>query len=205
MTLAEVAAKEGFSLVREIARIFSWRQLCQRYRAWSVLEWWDPGDGVYAFGPFEDTSRLYDLEDAQRANVKAAGGITYAILTPEIQVKIRKLEIEFEDREKEIALLRDKIWKGVQSKLQSCSLIARGFTFPHVHRAPYLVIPPEEWKLLSVDFFTNEAEGYGIKYIAVEIGRVGEKAWFNPRRLLQRRRIRRSARRHRLQKDGSRA
>jgi hypothetical protein len=190
MGIADAAAKEGFSLLREIARNFSWRQLCQRYKAWTVQEWVTPAQSLFFFGDVKNSGRLYGLEEAQCVNCQAQKDIVYAILTPEVSAKLQKLDAEFQEREKEAAALREKLWNAIDFKLEYGNLLARGFKYPHVHREPRLLIPPEEWKLLTVDYATDEAEGYGIKYIAVEIGRPGDRAGLNPRRAFRNWRIR---------------
>jgi hypothetical protein len=47
-----------------------------------------------------------------------------------------------------------------------------------IHGAPYLPISRSEWLILHLDVQEGTAEGEGIKYVGMTIGRTGTKLFF---------------------------
>lgn len=57
-------------------------------------------------------------------------------------------------------------------------LVARGYCYPMAHGAPYLPIARSEWLILRLDIGDRSAEGEGIKYVGLTIGRPNTKLFF---------------------------
>jgi hypothetical protein len=67
--------------------------------------------------------------------------------------------------------IRRELLDDVYSRLWSGLLISKGFTPPVESNHDEVPIPAAQWRLLRFDKDMNEAEGGGIKYIGIAVGR----------------------------------
>jgi hypothetical protein len=71
----------------------------------------------------------------------------------------------------------DQYCADLKEQLTRGELIARGFREPLSHGAPYLTISRHEWRVIELKL-PDRAEGGGIGYVGLTIGKPGTKRLF---------------------------
>jgi len=159
----ETIAEKGIPLLRDFTRWFSWDRVSQRCRSWTVLEWLEPYDAVIKFGDPSIASRVV----ATRVALATCGYPN----TEEQRTHYDPLKLRA-DLETSVLLT------NIIPFLLNGSLVAKGYRNPMVHGAPYLPIARSEWLILQLDIDRSSAEGEGIKYVGMTIGKSGTKRFF---------------------------
>jgi hypothetical protein len=91
--------------------------------------------------------------------------------TPE-KTEARKLLKRYEDVKRKVEAFTNLIYKDLDEQLVRGELIARGFREPFSHGAPYLTISRHEWRIIKLGP-PDRAEGGGVSYVGLTIGKVG--------------------------------
>jgi hypothetical protein len=162
-------------------------------KGWTVDHWHHP---VEAFLKFGDQDWLRDRKEAEKERDKAEAerrkGVTigdrrispYWSLgvpqTPE-EAEARKcfssLEQRYTDAQRKVDFLAKMINEDLTEQLARGELMARGFRAPFSHGAPYLTISRHEWRIIKLDAPTDRAEGGGVSYVGLTIGKAGTKSF----------------------------
>jgi hypothetical protein len=74
------------------------------------------------------------------------------------------------------------IREDLNERLVRGELIARGFREPFSHGAPYLTISRHEWLIIKLVPLDDRAQGGGVSYIALRIGKAGTRSIFRRHR-----------------------
>jgi hypothetical protein len=163
----------GASFVYTLLKdIWSWRlSRGARYqlwaRGWTVGHWYHPYDAAQKFGD-QEYFRFYN--EAQQEDTKAY--IEWCGNTGD-----DALYKQWKDAKGKTEGYDNLIREDLDERLARGELIARGFREPFSHGAPYLTISRHEWliiKLVSPD----RAEGGGVSYIGLRIGKAGTRSVF---------------------------
>ena len=163
MSLTTTIAEKGIPLLRDLARWGSWERISQRYRSWTVREWLEPYNALTQFGNQSTAAELIAL----RSKLHAIG---YPI-TEEQEKRYKPLYLEYTAKTSELVYeLTTLVLEG--------ALVVKGYRSPMIHGAPYLPISRSEWLILHLDVQEGTAEGEGIKYVGMTIGRTGTKLFF---------------------------
>jgi len=164
MSLTTIAEK-GIPLLRDFARWFSWDRVSQRCRSWTVLEWLEPYDAVIQFGDQSIASKVVEAR-------VALATLTFGYPSTEEQRK------QYDPLKLRANLETSVLLRNIIPLLLKGSLVAKGFRCPMVHDAPYLPITCSEWLILYLDINDGGAEGEGIKYAGITIGKARTKRLF---------------------------
>ncbi len=74
-----------------------------------------------------------------------------------------------------------------QRRLKSGELSATGFVSPLTIDAPRIVVPPDKWRILKLDFGNSTAYGEGLKVVSILVRHVTPAAVLPTRRVVKRR------------------
>jgi hypothetical protein len=140
------------------------------FRGWTVDKWYDPVSAVRAFG-YQD--EVQDFTEAERQR-------DYALLAPDYPEPTdeeKERNRQYDEARWMVDHYTDVICRALNTQLIRGELIARGFREPFTHGAPYLTISRHEWRVLEVKL-PDRAEGAGIGYVGLTIGKPGTKRLF---------------------------
>jgi hypothetical protein len=146
--------KDGFDILAEHGVDSMCKSIAGWAKALTVAEWLAAPTAIEKFGN-QDWIRLRseDAEEAYRPGRDSEQGHRlYEAAT----------DVLLED-------LREKLLRG--------ELMARAFREPFAPRAPYVTIARHEWRVLELKT-PDRAEGAGVGYAGVTIGKVGTKRFF---------------------------
>jgi hypothetical protein len=158
-----------YSLLKDI---WSWgfsRFRARRFqlwaRGWTVGRWYHPYEAYEKFGD-QDWLRYYNQEQ-EKAFVEFGKDHGREYLP-------HAISREYEDKIRQYDHL---IREDLHERLARGELIARGFREPFSHGAPYLTISRHEWLIIKwVE--PDRAEGGGVSYIGLTIGKAGTRSIF---------------------------
>jgi hypothetical protein len=153
------------------------RRMAQYVRSLTVDEWADPILAGSFFGPSSDVMRLGEL-DEQRQDLQMKVGYRQEQLgktSPQGDAELVELTTQLDSIAVEEEYLRNLLRYKLESDLRLKRLVARGFVAPFTPSSPRVVIPHEHWSILRLSLKTDTAEGAGVRYLSVEIGRVGSR------------------------------
>jgi hypothetical protein len=165
MSLTTTIAEKGIPLLRDFTRWFSWDRISQRCRSWSVLEWLEPWDAAIKFGEQSIVSKVVETNTALRA-------LGYLYPSTEEQHK------EYDPLAADINRQTSFLIGNITTLLLNGPLVAKGYRHPMIHDAPYLPVKCSEWRILRLDIDEGSAEGEGIKYVGMTIGKADTKHFF---------------------------
>ena len=100
--------------------------------------------------------------------------------TPEELEAREQFHQQDEVESRRMAAVDQWINEDLNRRLAAGELIARGFREPFSHGAPYLTISRHEWKIIRLEP-PDRAQGGGVSYVGLTIGRVGTKSFFRRR------------------------
>jgi hypothetical protein len=151
-------------------------------RGWTVDDWYDPYDAAEKFGN-QGLLRARQKSAQQRDKVAAEWGKVLEAMpqTPKELEAREQFDQQHEVESRRIAACDRLINEGLNGRLATGELIARGFREPFSHGAPYLTISRHEWKIIKLEP-PDRAQGGGVSYVGLTIGKVGTKSFFRPRR-----------------------
>jgi hypothetical protein len=101
--------------------------------------------------------------------------------TPEELEAREQFHQQDEVESRRMAAVDQWINEDLNRRLATGELVARGFREPFSHGAPYLTISRHEWKIIRLEP-PDRAQGGGVSYVGLTIGRVGTKSFFRRRR-----------------------
>jgi hypothetical protein len=150
-------------------------------KGWTVDRWYHPYEAIEKF---LDEDTLWIFKEAQQSESKAlsewakSSRISNTPEVTEAKEHERALYKQYEDaRLLASGLMDNLIPEDLKELLARGDLIARGFREPFSHGAPYLTISRQEWRIMKL-VWPDRAEGGGVSYIGLTIGKVGTKSFF---------------------------
>jgi hypothetical protein len=164
-----------YSLLKDIWNSGSTRLRGRRFqtwaRGWTVDHWCDLASAAEEFGDQELVGRRQEVwqrrEDVWEAmHEQVIGSDVY-----------KELKRQYEGEQQTADLFTNLIYIDLREQLARGELTARGFREPHSHGVPSLTIRREEWPIIMLEP-PDRAEGAGIGYVGLTIGKVGTKSLF---------------------------
>jgi hypothetical protein len=148
-------------------------------RGWTVDDWYDPYDAAKKFGN-QGLLQARQKSAQQRDKVADEWSKVLEPQTPEELEAEEQCRQQHEVESRRIAACDERINEDLNRRLAAGELIARGFREPFSHGAPYLTISRHEWKIIRLEP-PDRAQGGGVSYVGLTIGRVGTKSFFRRR------------------------
>ena len=156
--------KDGYDIllgtwraVRECQWSSIFQALAVQAKVWTVAEWYELPAAI---------EKLGDLVWArQRIKVRKKLG------------ELEELDPRYVDAELQIEHRDDILLPGLNRRLRRGELIARGFREPLSPGAPYRPISWHEWRVMELKL-PDRAEGGGIGYVGLTIGKPGTRRLF---------------------------
>ena len=134
------------------------------FRAWTVDQWYELPAAIEKLGD--------QVWARQRIKVRKKLG------------ELEELDPRYVDAERQIEHLDDILLPGLNRRLRRGELIARGFRRSSERTvavldpgAPYRTISPHEWRVIELKL-PDRAEGCGIGYVGLTIGKPGTRRLF---------------------------
>jgi hypothetical protein len=154
------------------------RRLQLRAIGWTVDQWYHPALAAEKFG---NRDLLQHLEDAKVAVEREWAKYREDWQDPEKDLRetVRAFNA---DAEREVDRVTDLLYGDLRQRLIRGELIARGFREPFSDGPPYRAIPCHEWRIIELVEPRDRAEGGGVAYIGLTIGKVGTKSIFGRRK-----------------------
>jgi hypothetical protein len=174
----------------------AWRNISKRWllslfqstlagaRGWTVAEWRSPDEAMSEFGEADLLRCLNEaLDRADEARAErdklAARKSDLDKLQQEDRVRFRAFNQQYEAATSEANSCNSLLKGGLQGQLVRGELVARGFREPFTYDTPYLTISRHQWRIISIpDDWSDRAEGAGVAYNGLAIGKPGTKGIF---------------------------
>jgi hypothetical protein len=188
-----------YSLLKDVGR-WCWPKLhgyrlprVAAFQQWTVDQWYRPYDAIQRFGDQGWVQRRNEARNEQSRLAAAlhehrckfgegwAPDVADTPAVAEAKERERALHEQWEAANSEFDHFDYLLSEDLHDRLLSGELIARGFNEPFAHGAPYLTISRHEWLIINLQdqpITPVRAEGNGISYIGITIGKPGTKRLF---------------------------
>jgi hypothetical protein len=163
-----------YTLLKDGLSWFRGRRFQLWAKGWTVDRWYDQSQAYEKFGD-QDWLRYYKQEQ-EKASVEWGKAPRRAEDYYSPHPTISTIYRQCEDKMAQYDFL---IREDLHERLARGELIARGFREPFSHGAPYLTISRHEWLIIKL-VYPDRAEGGGVSYIGVTIGKAGTRSIFRP-------------------------
>jgi len=186
-----------YSLLKDVGR-WCWTRLRGRclprvetFQQWTVEQWYREYAAIGKFGDQDLVQRRDEawkkwaatldlVEHSRKVGEDLALDVAEAPDVTEAKEELDRVRHEQGERYDRFHWL---LSEDLHDRLLSGELLARGFREPFSHAAPYLTISRHEWRIIKItDEFLDRAEGGGVAYVGLTIGKPGTKRFLRRRK-----------------------